>query len=74
MNTTPDGPATAPKKWRRVLVGTPLGWVITLALAALGAYLFVNHSGHVIATLPYLLLMACPLIHIFMHGGHGRHE
>lgn len=22
--------------------------------------------------LPYLLVLACPLMHLFMHGGHGR--
>lgn len=71
-DTTPDASPT-PKSWRTVLVGTPLGWVITLVLAALGVYLFANHTGHIIAALPYLLL-ACPLMHLFMHGGHGHHH
>jgi hypothetical protein len=22
---------------------------------------------------PFLLLLACPVMHIFMHGGHGGH-
>ena len=52
----------------------PLGWVITLALAALGVYLFATHTGHIVAALPYLLLLACPLMHLFMHGGHGHHH
>lgn len=30
------------------------------------------HTGHVLSALPYLLLMACPLMHLFMHGGHGH--
>jgi len=25
-------------------------------------------------TLPYLLLLACPLMHLFMHHGHGGHQ
>ena len=76
MNTTRNGPPTTPRNWRKVLVGTPLGWAVTLPLAALGVYLFVNHTGHIAAALPYLLLMACPLMHLFMHGGHrhGRRE
>ncbi len=74
MNATPNTPPTAPASWRTALVGTPLGWAATLVLAALGVYLFVNHTGHVIAALPYLLLMACPLMHLFMHGGHGHHH
>ncbi|QFU16558.1 DUF2933 domain-containing protein [Microvirga thermotolerans] len=72
MHTTPHIPEAPPKNWRRVLVGTPLGWAVTLALAALGVYLFVNHTGHIVAALPYLLLMACPLMHFFMHGSHGH--
>ena len=73
MNTTPKLSSTPPSKWRALLVGTPLGWGLTLALAALGIYLFMNHSGHVAAALPYLFLLACPLLHLFMHGGHDRH-
>ncbi len=30
---------------------------------------------HFMGALPYLLLLACPLMHVFMHGGHGdNHE
>jgi len=49
-----------------------LGWVLTLAIAVLGLYLLITHTGHVLTALPYLLLMACPLMHLFMHGGHGH--
>jgi hypothetical protein len=24
--------------------------------------------------LPYLILLACPLMHLFMHRGHGGHQ
>lgn len=72
-DTAPDASPT-PKNLRTILIGTPLGWVITLALAALGIYLFANHTGHIIAALPYLLLLACPLMHLFMHGSHGHHH
>jgi hypothetical protein len=24
--------------------------------------------------LPYLFLLACPLMHLFMHHGHGNHD
>jgi hypothetical protein len=27
----------------------------------------------VIPYLPFLLLLACPLMHLFMHHGHGGH-
>ena len=46
--------------------------------AAIGAYyLATEHREHLIDYLPYVLLLACPLMHIFGHkhgqGGH-RHE
>lgn len=72
MSTTPSVSSVPSKTWRTRLVGTPLGWGVTLTLAALGVYLFVSHTGHVMAALPYLLLLACPLMHLFMHRGHGH--
>ena len=58
--------------WRARLVGSPLGWTLTLALAALGVYLLATHTGHVLSALPYLLLLLCPLMHVFGHGGHNH--
>ena len=59
--------------WRSRLIRTPLGWGLSLAVAAAGVYLLVTHTGHVLGALPYLVLMACPLMHIFRHG-HGGHK
>jgi DUF2933 family protein len=42
-------------------------------LAIAGFYLVTEHYAHVIPYLPWLLLLACPLMHLFMHGGHGGH-
>jgi hypothetical protein len=42
-----------------------------------GYFLVTEHRAHiatVIPYLPFLLILACPLLHIFMHGGHGGHE
>ena len=74
MITTPTVSSSPAKTWRTLLIGPPLGWVVTLALAALGVYLFATHTGHILAALPYLMLLACPLMHLFMHGGHGLHH
>jgi membrane-associated PAP2 superfamily phosphatase len=35
-------------------------------------FLLSEHRAHVFGILPYLLLLACPLIHLFMHRGHGK--
>ena len=54
--------------------GTRFGLLVSLLLAALGAYLLWTHTGHVLAALPYLILLACPLMHFFHHGhGHKHH-
>jgi len=40
-------------------------------------FLIVEHGAHVAAALPYfayLLLLACPLLHFFMHRGHGHQD
>ena len=51
---------------------TKLGLAVCLVLAALGGYLLWTHTGHTLAALPYLLLLACPLMH-FVHHGHKHH-
>ena len=39
-----------------------------------GALLFTEHRAHVLGLLIWLPLLACPLMHMFMHGGgHGHH-
>lgn len=44
------------------------------AFAAILAYLFFGeHRVHLLGYLPFLILLACPLLHMTMHGGHGGH-
>lgn len=36
--------------------------------------LWGEHQAHILGALPWLLILVlCPLMHIFMHGGHGGH-
>lgn len=35
-------------------------------------FLWAEHKAHIMGALPWILLLACPLIHLFMHGGHGH--
>lgn len=46
--------------------------VLYAFLAMAGFFLFTEHRAHVFGLLPYLLILACPLMHLFMHGGHGH--
>lgn len=36
-------------------------------------YLIAEHRAHLLGWLPFLLILACPLLHVFMHGRHGGH-
>ena len=47
-------------------------WVLIGFLAIAGFFLFTEHRAHLFGLLPFLLLLACPLMHFFMHGGHGH--
>lgn len=57
---------------------TPSFWKIPFGIAAAllavgaSAHLYVTSKDHVLALLPYALLAACPLLHVFMHRGHGH--
>jgi hypothetical protein len=39
-----------------------------------GFFLWTEHRAHAFHYLPYLLVLACPLMHFFHHGGGGRHD
>ena len=60
---------SAPPFWRsRYAIGF-------LVLGAVAAYFLLSeHRAHFFGALPFLLLLACPLMHVFMHGGHGGHR
>jgi len=47
-----------------------LAWFGFAAVAAF--YLWTEHRAHLLGALPLLLLLACPLMHLFGHGGHGH--
>lgn len=49
-------------------------WVFYAFLLMGGFLLFTEHRAHVLGILPYLFLLACPLMHLFMHHDHGGHH
>lgn len=51
-------------------------WIL-IGFFAVGAFfLLTEHRAHLYGALPYLLILACPLMHFFHgHGSHGgSHE
>ena len=60
--------ATPPNFWRSRYA---IGLIILGSIAAY--FLLTEHLAHVLGALPFLLLLTCPLMHVFMHHGHGEH-
>lgn len=48
---------------------TGIALLVFLGIAAF--FLITEHTAHVFGILPFVLLLLCPLMHLFMHGGHG---
>ena len=60
-------PAPTPSRPARAV------WVAVAMTALIGPFFLLReHWGHVAGYWPYLLLLACPVMHLF-HGGHGHH-
>jgi hypothetical protein len=51
---------------------SPAGIVCLVFLVIGGFFLLTEHAAHVFGALPWLLILACPLMHLFMHHGHGH--
>ena len=64
--THPIEPVTVPRRGA-------LWLAVALAAATLVFFLWEEHQAHLLGALPFLLLLACPLVHLLMHGGHGGH-
>ena len=65
---TVNEPNTRREPWR---IPAWLGLCLFLAIAAF--FLWEEHRAHLLGALPYVLLLLCPVIHLFMHRGHGGH-
>jgi len=50
------------------------GLALLVACAVIGFYLLTEHTAHLLGALPFLLVLACPLMHVFMHRGGGHHH
>ena len=58
----------APSFWR-----SPGGAALLVAAAVGGFFLAAEHRAHLLGALPFLFVLACPLMHFVMHRGHDGH-
>ena len=64
-----NGPSNQPDRLRTV------SRFVFFGFAAVAAYfLITEHRAHLFGILPFLLLAACPLLHMFHHRGHEKNE
>lgn len=65
----PDGSPRSFPDWSRFNQ-----WLLWLALAAAVVWLILRHGAHLLEIAPFLIVLLCPLLHLFGgHGGHGGH-
>jgi hypothetical protein len=70
---TSNANASPPLEPQTSFWGSKAGLVTIGFLLVAAFFLLSEHWAHALGVLPYLIILACPLLHMFMHGGHGRH-
>jgi hypothetical protein len=67
MNPQDNNPEHDNKSW----LFSRTGLVTCGFLVAIAFLMATGHTAHLLGFLPYALFLLCPLMHIFMYGGHG---
>ena len=47
--------------------------IISAALVTGVVFSWGEHKVHILSYAPYLIFLLCPILHLFMHGKHGKH-
>ena len=50
-----------------------IGMIISAVLVTGIVFSWGEHKGHILEFAPYMILLLCPIMHLFMHGKHGKH-
>lgn len=78
MNHDTNHPASRqgdgePRRVRPKPGGTAFNIAVAVLLGVGAYFLWTEHRAHLGSILIWGLLLACPLMHFFMHGSHGGH-
>ena len=50
-------------------------WIALVGFLAVATFfLWEEHQAHILGVLPWAILLLCPILHLFMHRGHGGHD
>lgn len=63
---------TTKHPWARGWLWSPTGAVLLAFLAIAAFFLVTEHKAHALGVLPLLLLLLCPLLHLFHHSRRGN--
>lgn len=64
----------SPPQEHRSFWSTKVGIVTIGFLIIMGFFLITEHWAHLYGFWPFLFLLVCPLMHVFMHHGHNGHR
>lgn len=53
---------------------TPFGILAIILFVAAAYSIWTEHRVHLYNLLPLLVILICPLMHLFMHRNHGGHS
>lgn len=58
------------------MIRRPMFWcMLAMVVSVAVVFLWLDRSGYAVGVLPWLVVLACPLMHVFMHHGHrGAHH
>lgn len=67
-----DGPTEKFREEGNGMARASVRPLLTFGAVVFAFFLIAEHRAHTLGVLPYLLLLACPILHLFWHG-HGGH-
>jgi Flp pilus assembly protein TadB len=68
-----DGAAESLRERGNGIARASVRTLLAFGAVLVAFFLIAEHRAHTLGVMPYLLLLACPILHLFWHGRHGSH-